>query len=129
MAEETIALTQLLARVENKNSQEHRKTREMIADSQEIISRLEIVEVPYEKENEIRRTISNGILEELNFETRTHRFEELNEAYQKTFEWVFDEKRESALVQLFGEAEARRRGILGSRQGRSRKVHPYGIHF
>lgn len=91
--EQTATLTMLLARIEINNSQEHRITREMIAaaGNREVIPSIDVLEVPHNKEIRIRQSVGNDILKDLHFKTMTHRYEEVAEAHQTTFNWIFDE--------------------------------------
>jgi hypothetical protein len=91
--EQTATLSQLLNRLELQNQQEHRRTRAMIAGyaGREIVPSTETLEVPRDEEAEIRKLVGNKILESLRYATMSQRFDEVSEAYQKTFNWIFDE--------------------------------------
>jgi len=88
--------TATLSRLELSNQQEHRRTRAMIAgySGREIVVNTETrVEVTRDEEAEIRKLVGNKILESLRDPMMSQRFEEVNEAHVKTFNWIFDENK------------------------------------
>lgn len=91
--EQTATLSQLLNRLELQNQQEHRRTPAMIAGyaSREIVASTETPEVSRDEEAKIRKLVGNKILGSLRYAKMSQRFDEVSEAHQKTFNWIFDE--------------------------------------
>jgi hypothetical protein len=91
--EQTATLSQLLNRLELQNQQEHRRAHAMIAGyaGREIVASTETLEVSRDEEAEIRKLVGNKTLESLQYATMSQQFDEVSEAHQKTFNWIFDE--------------------------------------
>jgi hypothetical protein len=101
--DQTASLVHLISRLQDNNTAEHRKTRQMIAGlgtsqqdgSLSITPHVEILGVPQEEESHLRKMIGNKILQSLRFASMTDRFEEVAEPYHKTCEWVFDDSEDA----------------------------------
>jgi hypothetical protein len=97
--DQNLALIQLLSRLESSNLQQHRETRAMILgrnantmvgqNNEGISANPEPLEVTRDEEEKIRLEIKFRILESLSFSTMTSRFDEVSEAYDNTFNWIF----------------------------------------
>jgi hypothetical protein len=96
---QTLALSQLLSRMEATNHEEHRLTREKIIKSQDGGRRIENVEivagveinVSESQESKLRSSIQKQITQSLKFDSMHTRYEEILDAHTETFEWVFHE--------------------------------------
>ncbi|OCL14738.1 hypothetical protein AOQ84DRAFT_220108 [Glonium stellatum] len=89
LLEQIGAITRILSRMESNNLNEHRKTRDSLRYIDGIDRETKIISVSTKEENSLRLTVEKIILESLYFERMTARYEEIAEAHQKTFEWIF----------------------------------------
>jgi len=98
--EVTKSLALLICRSESINENAHHKTRQMIADLRKdifsqfstmdfITARVEMLNVRPEKESQLRDVVNTTILEQLSYPHMTNRYEEIEEAHSKTFDWIF----------------------------------------
>jgi hypothetical protein len=96
--EQTLALTQLVNRLESVNQDEHRRTRAMIINAVDpngdgnggvVAANIEMFSVPQQEDSRQRVQVQTKILHDLKYSAMTHRYEEVLEAYQQTFDWVF----------------------------------------
>ena len=100
----TIALTQLVSRLEAINDERHRQTRDLILEGRrrkgkpgdvfEITAGIEMLSVSEVEENHLRNSIQTEILESLKYSTMTNRYEDVVDAYPETFEWAFHDDEE-----------------------------------
>jgi hypothetical protein len=89
-------LSQLLSRTEVVVADQEDRTRRVIVDAfQDVIgltrTREDIIEINNTRgsERSMRKSVEDELLEHLNFPTITERFEEVAEAHQQTFQWIF----------------------------------------
>lgn len=94
------SLALLICRSECINEDAHHRTRQMIADLRKdifspfstievITARVEMLNVGPEKESQLRNVVNKTILEQLSYPHMTNRYEEIQEAHSKTFDWIF----------------------------------------
>jgi hypothetical protein len=100
--EQTVALSQLVSRMETINQQEHRKTRALIVNKgvtidglsdleQRVTTDIDLLDISQEDEDKVRLAVAENILDSLQYPTMTHRYEEIVEAYSETCDWIFRE--------------------------------------
>jgi len=96
----------MLCRPEAVNQNERHKTRQMIADLMTallpqsppmdiITARIEMLDVSYQEEQNLRNPVSKKILDELPYPCMTDRYEEILQAHPKIFDWIFSDVEES----------------------------------
>jgi len=100
------ALTQLVSRMGVSNLQEHLKTRKALIGIEDlkdveaheelrttgiVVSRTEVLGVPFGQEKALRLTIQETLLESLGFPSMNNRYKEVIEAYRETLEWIFQD--------------------------------------
>ena len=93
------SLASLICRSECISEDAHHKTRQMIADLRKditseptmdvITARVEMLNVRPAKESLLRGVVNRTILEQLSYPHMTNRYEEIEEAHFKTFDWIF----------------------------------------
>jgi hypothetical protein len=97
-------ITRLLSRLEAANADEHHKTRTIIARLRNsllpgasvdfITADIEMLSVKPAEENILRLKVNERLLEDLSYPGMTNRYEDITEAYAKTFNWIFSDTRE-----------------------------------
>ncbi|KAH6683967.1 hypothetical protein B0J14DRAFT_458323, partial [Halenospora varia] len=92
LRDQTLALSQILSRLQFSNLDEHRKTREALRKVAGITRSAAIVDVSAEEEHNVRFIVQTRILESLKFETMTERQSRIAKAHEKTFEWIFSKR-------------------------------------
>jgi hypothetical protein len=119
------SLALLICRSDCINKDAHHRTRQMIADLKNDISsqfspmsiitdlknyissqfspmgvitaQVEMLNVGPERESQLRDVVNRTILEQLSYPHMTNRYEEIQEAHSKTFEWIFRRAEQSDL--------------------------------
>ncbi|KAN0102275.1 hypothetical protein V8E51_012785 [Hyaloscypha variabilis] len=114
------ALGQLFSRLERHNEEEHRRTREAVAErvaqrsprqrnqphsrnktsAPEIVANVEMLDVSYNEESKIRATVQVEILKALKYEKMTARYESVADAHPNTFNWAYEDPRQDQLPWL-----------------------------
>jgi hypothetical protein len=103
--DQTRTLTQLLSRASNSNNK-NRQTRASLvgginseygqyyglSTSNRIIPSIEMLDVSREEEDLFRSSVLNKIFASLAFSAMTQRYEDVADAHQDTFEWIFHDK-------------------------------------
>jgi NACHT domain len=99
VSEQTLTLMQLVRRLEVVNEDQHQQTRAMVAaaalnpksnsSEKPISAEVEMFAVSQKEEENVRGRVQNGILKSLTYPAMTHRYEQILEAYQQTFDWMF----------------------------------------
>jgi hypothetical protein len=103
--DQTRTLTQLLSRASNSNDK-NRQTRASLvgginseygqyyglSTSNRIIPSIEMLDVSPEEESLFRSSVLNKIFASLAFSAMTQRYEDVADAHQDTFEWIFHDK-------------------------------------
>jgi hypothetical protein len=111
------ALSQLFSRLEMHNEEQHRRTREAVAErvaqrspcqrnqphsmnkasSPEIVANVEMLDVSHNEESKIRATVQAEILTALKYEKMTTRYETVADAHPNTFNWAYEDPRQDQL--------------------------------
>ena len=109
MRELTIAITQLLSRVESLNHDFVRRKRNIIMErllrgsgirfhsEQEVTAEVEMFAVSQIVEQQLRTSVNRKIIRSLSYYGMTNRYEDLVEAHPTTFEWAFHDPTEEQL--------------------------------
>jgi hypothetical protein len=109
MRELTIAITQLLSRVESLNHDFVRRKRNIIMErllrgsgirfhsEQEVTAEVEMFAVSQIAEQQVRTSVNRKIIRSLSYYGMTNRYEDLVEAHPTTFEWAFHDPTEEQL--------------------------------
>ncbi|KAH9205388.1 hypothetical protein DL95DRAFT_528851 [Leptodontidium sp. 2 PMI_412] len=80
---------QLLRRIDS-SSYSH-SAPSSLEDDKNLVSAFEMLSVLPSKELALRRRAEEVIIQSFRYDKMTHRYEDVLEAYQKTFEWIFDD--------------------------------------
>jgi hypothetical protein len=86
---QTMAIAQILTRLEFNNLNEHQKTRDELRKMDGIERVTNLVNASPEEENKVRVAVEETILRSLAFETMTTRYEQVVPAHRMTFDWIF----------------------------------------
>jgi hypothetical protein len=112
MIAQTATISQILSRVELLNQDNHHRTRDIIFQciaqelqalkaednrgqkgqlekAYDIIARIEMLNVSDDNERMLRTAVQNAIFQSIQYPSMTARYEDIVEAYPKTFEWAF----------------------------------------
>jgi hypothetical protein len=103
---QTLALAQLVSRLEVVNGDWNRENRAMIANKLKprrgdhirgISAKIEVLAISPQEENRQRLHVQDAILTRLQYPTMTHRYEQVLEAYRRTLDWVFHPEKSKQL--------------------------------
>jgi hypothetical protein len=96
------SVARMLCRMEAINQDEHRRTREIMAEMRTsllpapsstdvITAQINMLNVSDKEEEELRNSVNKKILEDLSYPEMTKRYEDILEPHPKTFDWIFSD--------------------------------------